>query len=251
MKILLLDIETAPHRVYCWGLWDQNIAINQIEEPGYTLCWAAKWYGEKRMMFQAVWSQSAGPDMIHTIHALIDQADAVVHYNGTRFDMPTLNQEFLGCDMWPPAPYKQIDLLQTARKQLRLPSNKLDYVAQHFKLGSKFEHKGMSLWRDVMSGDPKAQKIMEKYNKQDVVLLEKVYKKFMPWIKQHPNHGLYVDNLGRPICSNCGSKHVTSKGDRINLITRSYHRWQCMKCGTHIRSRLSIKGQSPELVPVA
>ncbi len=40
-KILLLDIETAPHRVYAWGLWGQDIYLDQIEAPGYTLCWAA------------------------------------------------------------------------------------------------------------------------------------------------------------------------------------------------------------------
>ena len=37
-RILLLDIETAPHRVFAWGLWGQDIYLDQIEEPGYTLC---------------------------------------------------------------------------------------------------------------------------------------------------------------------------------------------------------------------
>ena len=46
-KILSLDIETAPAKVYCWGLWDQNIGINQIVEDGYVLCWCAKWIDKK------------------------------------------------------------------------------------------------------------------------------------------------------------------------------------------------------------
>ena len=54
MKKLILDIETAPHRVYAWGLWDQNIYIDQIEEPGYTLCWAAKWHGKNKVMFKGL-----------------------------------------------------------------------------------------------------------------------------------------------------------------------------------------------------
>jgi len=53
-KILFLDIESAPSRVYTWGLFNQNIALNQIEEPGYTLCWAAKWFGKKKMLFSSV-----------------------------------------------------------------------------------------------------------------------------------------------------------------------------------------------------
>ncbi len=47
--------------------------------------------------------------------------------------------------------------------------------------------------------------------KQDVNLLEKIYLKFRPWIKNHPNIGIYIDNKS-PVCTNCGSKNVESKG---------------------------------------
>ena len=63
MKILLLDIETAPNRVYCWGLWDQNIGLNQIEEPGYTLCFSAKWHGQKEIIFDSL-QKSSQEEMI-------------------------------------------------------------------------------------------------------------------------------------------------------------------------------------------
>ena len=46
MKILLLDIETAPNIVHSWGLWQQNIGLPQIVKSGYTICWSAKWYKE-------------------------------------------------------------------------------------------------------------------------------------------------------------------------------------------------------------
>ena len=42
-KILLLDIETAPAKVYSWGLFQQDHGINQVVEDGYMLCWCAKW----------------------------------------------------------------------------------------------------------------------------------------------------------------------------------------------------------------
>ena len=229
LKLLMLDIETAPNKAYVWGLWDQNIAINQIVEPGYTLCWAAKWYGQKKMMFEAVFSKgsenqadvmktdsiqkAASLRMLKRIHELISEADAVVHYNGTRFDMPTLNWEFLEYGLDPPAPYKQIDLYYTAKKQFRLPSYKMDYVAQHLNLGAKLPHKGMDLWKGCMAGDVASWKTMEKYNKQDVKLLEKIYVEFLPWIQNHPNQGLYLKS-DRPVCTNCGSTHVTSKGSR-------------------------------------
>ena len=232
LKILYLDIETAPNRVYCWGLWDQNIGLNQIEEPGYTLSWSAKWHDGKQMFFDSL-QHSSMEDMVAGIHALLEEADAVVHYNGTKFDIPTLNKEFILLGLDPPASYKEIDLLKVARARFKFPSNKLDYVAQALGLGKKTQHKGMALWKGCMENDPASWKTMEKYNKQDVVLLEKVYKRMLPWIKNHPNYGLYVDT-DRPVCRNCGSPKVTKKGIEYTQVGQ-YQRYKCSKCGMHIR----------------
>ena len=84
--------------------------------------------------------------MLEGIHSLLDEADAVCHYNGTKFDMPTLNKEFLVHRMTPPPPMKQIDLLRVVKSQFRFPSNKLDYVAQRLGLGKKKDHEGHTLW---------------------------------------------------------------------------------------------------------
>src|SRR5690606_726331 len=121
--------------VTVWGLWGQNVATNQIIAPGHTLCWAAKWHGEREIMFESV-EKSKPATMVKRIHKLLNEADTVVHYNGTKFDMPTLNKEFLLHGLTPPAPSKQIDLLRTAKRRFRLASNKLDFVAQSLGLGS-------------------------------------------------------------------------------------------------------------------
>ena len=54
MKILLIDIETSPLTAHCWGLFDQNISINQVLESSYTLCYSAKWYGNPKIMFDSI-----------------------------------------------------------------------------------------------------------------------------------------------------------------------------------------------------
>ena len=238
MRLLLLDIETAPNKVYTWGLFKQNISINQIVEPGYTLCWAAKWYDQRNVMFDSV-HDSSPKKMVKGIHKLLDEADVVVHYNGQRFDIPKLNSEFILHGLDPPSQYRQIDLLKTTRSQFGFTSNKLDYVTQHLEIGAKVKHLGMDLWRDCMADCPKAWKIMRKYNIQDVRLLEDYYNRILPWIKNHPNWGVYLD-ADRPTCGNCGSEEIKKNGvERTNRQT--YQRYKCQACGTPLKGTRSIK----------
>jgi len=225
MKILHTDIETYPNKAYVWGLWKQNIAINQIVEAGYTACWAAKWHGSDEIFFDAEWRNK---NFIKEIHTLLDEADVVVHYNGKKFDIPMLNREFITHDLPPPAPYKEIDLLQVARK-FRFPSKKLDYVAQELNIGQKVQHAGMPLWTGCMAGDKDSQKIMEVYNLEDVELLERLYEKLLPWITQHPNHGLFTDGSDH-VCPNCGSHNIVKRGYRDTRVGR-YQRYRCNGCG--------------------
>ena len=240
MKKLYLDIETAPNISMTWGLFRQNVSIEQIVDSGYTLCWAAKWEDSKEIFFSSV-NDDGEERMLERMHELLCEADAVVHYNGTNFDMPILNKEFVKFGMLPPTPYQQIDLLRTVRARFRFTSNKLDYVSQFLGLGNKVKHKGMSLWTGCMAGDERSWKTMEKYNIQDVKLLPKLYKTLLPWIQNHPNMGLYkevVDSEGNHIeqCPNCGSTHLVKNGME-HLATQSYQRFKCSDCGTPLRGR--------------
>lgn len=237
MKVLLLDIETAPHLATVWGLWKQNVAINQILSPGYTLCWAAKWRGEREVMFDSI-KKSSARAMVKRIHKLLDEADAVVHYNGRKFDIPTLNKEFLLYGLAPPSPYHQIDLLETARSKFRLASNKLDFVAQQLGVGKKVDHKGHELWLGCMNRDDAAWKVMEKYNKHDVILLEKVYDALRPWIKGHANAALFA---GDHVCPKCGSDKLQARGFH-HALTRRYQRWNCTSCGSWSRTVACERG---------
>lgn len=232
MKLLLLDIETAPNIAHVWGLWQQNVAINQLVDSGYVMCWAAKWYGDTEVMFDSV-HMSKPPKMLRGIHKLISECDAVVHYNGKSFDMPTLNKEFIVHEMPPPPPYKQVDLCQVAKSTFRFPSNKLEYIARTLGLGEKTKHEGHELWVKCMAGDHDAWERMGEYNRNDVILLEAVYERMRPWIRMHPNHGLY-DEPGLPVCTNCGSGHLVRRGFARTAVMK-YPRYQCKSCGTWVR----------------
>jgi len=235
---------------FLWGLYDQNVAINQIVSPGYTLCWAAKFLGERKIHFDSV-QESTSKSMIKHMHKLLTEAHVTITYNGLKYDLPLLNQEFALHGMTPPAPSQHIDLLRTMRRQFRFPSNKLDYVCQVFGLGGKLEHKGMGLWKECMEGNPSSWRKMKAYNIQDVRLLEKLYHRLLPWIKGHPNIALYLDP-DRPVCHNCGSARMHSRGYAYTRSGR-YRQYQCQEkgCGTWMRVRTKEKDRIKTLTQVA
>lgn len=234
MEILQIDIETAPHLAAIWGPRQRWISPDNIIEDGYTLCFAAKWYGRPGVHFYSV-QNDGKEDMIQAAWDLLNQADAVIHYNGTKFDIPTLNGDFQECGLGVPSSYHEIDLLKTVRRKFRKYSNKLDEVAKWLGVGGKVQHKGLRLWLECMNGDESAWRTMERYNKQDVRLLERVYNHLRPWIVSHPNHALYTDDT-RPCCPKCGSRRITWQGYRTTK-TQKYREFKCTACNSWSRKR--------------
>lgn len=234
MKILDLDIETAPSSGWFWRIWQENIPIEMIDEPGYTMCFSAKWRGSDDITFKSIYHDGEKA-MLDAAAALLEEADAVCHYNGRKFDIPILNTEFVKHNIPPPSPYHQIDLLETARQKFRFQSNKLDFVARVLGVGAKVQHKGWSLWKGCMRGDKDSWEQMKEYNIQDVVLLEPVYKKLLPWMNKHPNAALYTDREIE-MCPHCGSENIKMNGME-HLATLSYQRYKCNDCGSNLRGR--------------
>lgn len=233
MRLLALDIENSFIQAAVWSLWDNMVPIDRIFDSGKILCYAAQWVGDKKS--KMVFKKHNDDDFLLTIHEMLDQADAVLTYNGRKHDIPWINKEFVKAGLLPPSPYKHIDLLETMKKQFKFASNKLDWVLRELKLGKKVEHEGFPLWVKCVEGDAQAWKDMERYNRNDVTQLIKVYKKIMPWIASHPNHNMYSTH-GESVCSTCGSKHVHQRG-WYRTGTGLYKRFQCQSCGHWNRTR--------------
>jgi len=239
-KILFLDIETAPAVAYVWGLHDQNIGINQIVKPGYVLCWAAQWLGGK-MMFSSI--RDGRLQMLTKMRDLLDEADAVIHYNGASFDIPTLNREFMKHEIDPPSPFKQIDLYRVIKRTARFDSGKLEFVSKDLSIGAKAHTGGFGLWEGCMGGDKKAWGTMEKYNRQDVALLVTLYKRILPWITTHP---VLAPGLGHT-CPKCGSSRQQRRGLAV-LSSGAYPRYQCQGCGAWSRGSKSEVKRNPDRI---
>jgi len=237
LKILVLDIETKPSLAYVWDVWNVNIQPRQLLEEKEVLCFAAKWVGSKEIIYFSTFHDGR-KDMLYAAWSLLDAADAVITYNGKKFDVPHLNLEFLKAGMTPPSPFKNIDLLLTVRHQFNFTHNKLDHVADKLGIGRKLEHEGFDLWLKCMKNDKNAWKRMKKYNIQDVLLTEKLYLKILPWIEQHPN---YAAVFGDERCPNCASSRLEKRGLRYTL-TGAYRRLCCLKCGKWSRETKRIHG---------
>lgn len=117
--------------------------------PGGTICVGAKFVGDKQSFLFSEW-EHGHQGMLDGIHDLMNQADAIITYNGDKFDLPILNGEFALAGMKPPAPATSIDVFKSVRR-LKLGIHKLGYVGPRFGLGTKLTHEGFGLWKGVMA----------------------------------------------------------------------------------------------------
>lgn len=240
MRVLAIDIETSPSVVHAWGLFNVNVSLNQIMESGRTICFAAKFIGERKMHFYSEFHHTR-TEMVEAAYKLLDQAGVVLHYNGDRFDIPHLNAEFAKLKMPPPSPFKSIDLLKVVRKQFRFPSNKLQYISEALGFEGKIQHEGHGLWVRCLAGEAQAWATMKRYNIQDVRLLEDLYEQLKPWISKHPHQGLYADKDG--VCNKCGSDNLEKRGFAYTDLGK-FQQFRCRGCGGWSRSSQRIAGVS-------
>lgn len=245
-KILVFDIETAPILGYVWGLWENNVGLNQIHSDWYILSWSAKWLGappSEIMYMDQRRAKNIEDDskLLQGIWKLLDDADVVVTQNGKAFDQKKLQARFLLSGMKPPSSYQHIDTYQIAKKNFALTSNKLEYMSD--KLCKKYKKlkytafPGFELWKAVLRGDVAAWREMEKYNKRDVLALEELYTKLRPW-DSTVNFALYSDEPENK-CP-CGSKAAPNKNGYCYTSVGRYQRFSCADCGAERRGRTNL-----------
>lgn len=237
VNIYVYDIETTPNLVYAWGLWDQNIGINQIVEPQDILSFAATKLGSKGVEAHAAWD--GYEQMVRRLHEIMDDADYLVGYNSASFDNKHVRAAFVKLNLKPPSPHRDIDLLRVVKKQFKFPSHKLDYVCQALGLDVKVPNGGMDTWIKCMEGNEAAQKLMLKYNKQDVKITAQLFDRLLPWV-DGLNVPLYgEDETESPLsCTRCEGTRVQQRGWAYTTTYR-YRRYQCQKCGGWMKSRRS------------
>ena len=239
IRVLTIDIETAPNLAYVWGFFKQNIGLNQVVEQTRMLCWVGKWYDAKQPIFYS--EHTDGHEtMVRAAWEALNEADLVITYNGDRFDIKHLNREFAELGLAPPKPFKSIDLFKVVKKEFAYSSNKLDNITQRLGLPGKLSHTGFDLWLGCMSGDDKAWNLMERYNRKDVVITERLYDRLRPWIRNHPHIGQFTGEEWT--CANCGNSDLSKnrEGEAFTYVQR-YRAYRCPKCQTWLRGNKRLQ----------
>lgn len=230
---------------YVWGLWENNVALNQVHTDWHVLSWSAKWLGDsasKTMYMDQRHAKNIEDDkkLLEKIWNLLDEADVVITQNGKKFDHKKLNARFILNKMQPPSSFRYIDTLQLAKKHFAFTSNKLEYMSD--KLCTKYkklkhsEFGGFELWKACLAGNLRAWKEMERYNKHDVLALEELYTKLIPW-DNSLNFNAYSDDTNT-VCT-CGSSDFVKRGF-FYTNSGKFQRYKCLKCGSEMRDRKNL-----------
>ena len=238
-RVLLLDIETTPTLSYHWGMYQQDIAINQIHKDWEILSFAAKWLHHDKITY----IDKRNKRMLRTIWEMVDACDIMVTHNGKSFDSKKLNAQFILAGFKPPSAHKHIDTLLIARRKFAFTSNKLEYLSDKLCSHKKDKHSkfpGFELWKACMNNVKEAWKELEKYNRQDILALEDLYKKLYPW-DARINFNLYRDD-SLNIC-HCGNDNFHKKGFALTEAGK-FQRYKCTNCGAETRDGVNLLSKS-------
>lgn len=227
-KILILDIETAPLLVRCYGLWQQNISTGFIVKDWYMLSFAAKWAGEKKVYYKDTRDTHENDyEVAKFAWDLMDQADIIVGHNSDRFDLKKLNTRFLKHNIKPLGKKKTIDTLKIAKRYFAMTSNKLDFIAKFLGVEGKRKSKKYSqqdMWNACCEGELDAFKENEKYNIQDIRVTEDVFDALKRW-DESLNFQAYTQ-MAQCIC---GCKDFYKDGFSYTK-TGAFQRYRCKDC---------------------
>jgi len=251
VNILAWDVETLPMIASTFRLFKANIRQESIIENTAIFCASWRWvdqHGKPKSPVESVtilddpkrFNKNIYDDehVIRKLRDVLDKADVYLYQNGDSFDLRHYNARALNYGLPPVSQKQSIDTLKQARKHFRLDSNKLDFMGRFLKQGEKMDTGGMELWDSIIQSKYppvgkqadkeltiKSIKYAEKYCRQDVNLLIKVFQRLRPYINL-PNFSLHLGKIG---CNHCGGQHYRFHQWRYNQVSRKARYW-CYSC---------------------
>jgi len=221
-KILFLDIESA--------------GVNALKSDlGFITLFGYKWAGERQAHCLKISKKCLqnfdDSELLTEASELIAEADILVGHFASVFDRRFIQGRLL-INGLPPIPATKLrDTCMVARSVANYSSNRLKHLAKilHFK-HQKLENNWPEAWFEVLKGNMKVLDELATYCKGDVLALEELYNRLLPFDNAHPR--IYED---RAKCSVCGGA-VEYRGYAYVGQLR-YRRYTCKVCGRWDRER--------------
>lgn len=227
-KILFYDIESA--------------GVNALKSDlGFVLMFGYKWGHEKDAKVLTIKRSDLkrfdDRALLTALSKKIEAADLVVAHFGSVFDRRFIQGRLLINQLPPIPPTKMRDTCMIARSVANYSSNRLHNLGITLGLRNKKIEKGSgwpAWWFRAMQGDMKAIQEMAVYCKGDVLALEELYHRLLPFDNAHPR--MVMD---RTKCGKCGGA-VEYRGVRYAYLgVNRYRRYVCKVCKAWGRERTS------------
>lgn len=174
-------------------------------------------------------------DLVRELSVFLGEADTWITYYGKRFDAPFLSTRIV---YWRSKGDKKlahlenvphIDLYDTAKRRLRLHSNRLQVVSDLLGHGAKTPLQ-LPTWIKAAGGHKPSIDYIAKHCDKDSIILAKNYLSLRPLIVAHPHIGMLQGGRASDSCPVCGGKDLQKRGTYTTPASKRQRLW-CKVCG--------------------
>ena len=174
---------------------DKKIGYLDIETGGfkanfdYMLTWCIKTLGKEEYYFDVIsrediLSYTFDKNILKELINGLKNYDTIVTYYGTKFDIPFIRTRAMmnKLDFLPFGAVQHKDCYYMVRNKMSLHRNSLDSACAALGIKGKNHIKG-NYWMRAVIGDQDALAYVLDHNKKDCLILEKLHKKLMAYVK--------------------------------------------------------------------
>lgn len=225
-KILFFDIEST--------------GVNALRSDlGIVMLFGYKWAHEKRAHVLKITAHDLrnldDRKLLIAASALLDEADILVGHFASVFDRRFIQGRLLIHGLPPIPNTKMRDTCMVARSVANYSSNRLKHLAKILNLKhQKLENNWPEAWFEVLRGNMHVLDQLADYCKGDVLALEELYYRLLPFDTPHPR--LVED---RSKCGSCGGA-VEYRGFAW-VGQNKYRRFVCKACRRWDRERKAVR----------
>lgn len=247
VKFLIYDIEISPILGWTYSQYNTNIMRVAEEQKLMSFAYMIVEVDGKKTALDGDYSSIkcytlADVDydekaLVSKLHDLFEECQIIVGFNSKQFDDRHVTKYFVKHGLDPIAPVKQIDMLREWKKVAKLTGNHLESINEYLFNERKTEERIGDLWYDcIVNKDQESYRLLNEYNKQDIVLTYNIFKELLRYMKDTPaNLSLLMNH---PLaCPRCGFiDNFEDAGYYYSSVGR-YNQYKCGCCGSFLHGR--------------